>query len=312
MATTFPAWLRRVKGHAVDLLFPARCLSCGIDLHLEASLTEGRQLPEGHLLPEGHQGEVNLCTSCIMDLEAAGRSQQVETVCRRCAARIPAILGIDCPQCSRKKLWFDQAMALGPYERRLRKLVLRMKRDRTETIAQALGKLLCQRLELPHKTEPLNTNNGKTDNCREARHHSPKPELKCLEPGFTRLPEISGSGANLVVPVPMRPWRQVTRGTNGPAILARIIGSHLGFPVLYRALRCRRNSSPQKGLSRQSRFLNMRGGMVLQAGYSLEAAKVLLVDDIMTTGATCSEAARMLKQAGAAHISVIVIARTTG
>ena len=56
----------------------------------------------------------------------------------------------------------------------------------------------------------------------------------------------------------------------------------------------------------------MRGGVVLQAGYPIEAAKVLLVDDILTTGATCSEAARILKQAGAAQVTVAVIARTVG
>jgi len=52
--------------------------------------------------------------------------------------------------------------------------------------------------------------------------------------------------------------------------------------------------------------------MVLRAGYSLEAAKVLLVDDVLTTGATCNEAARVLKQAGAATVTAVVIARTAG
>ncbi|MEO2046618.1 MAG: ComF family protein [Pirellulales bacterium] len=260
MVTTLPAWLHRAKGRAVDLFFPARCLSCGSDLLLQGGA------------PDRCPGEVNLCTSCIDNLEVPGRSQQAENVCRQCAARIPAILGIDCPHCNRNKYCFDQAVALGPYEGRLRKLVLRMKQDRTETIAQALGQLLCQRL----------------------------PPLQNSEPW------------NLVVPIPMHPWRQVIRGTNGPAILARIVGSHLGLPVLDRVLRPSRNSSPQKGLSRKSRFRNMRGGVVLQAGYPIEAAKVLLVDDILTTGATCSEAARILKQAGAAQVTVAVIARTVG
>jgi len=47
-------------------------------------------------------------------------------------------------------------------------------------------------------------------------------------------------------------------------------------------------------------------------GYSLKAAHVLLVDDILTTGTTCSEAARVLKQSGAARVAVLALARTVG
>jgi predicted amidophosphoribosyltransferase len=52
--------------------------------------------------------------------------------------------------------------------------------------------------------------------------------------------------------------------------------------------------------------------MQVSASYSIQAAHVLLVDDILTTGATCSEAARMLKRAGAAQVTVVVAARTSG
>ena len=273
MATTVPAWLRRANRHAIDLLFPARCLSCGTDL------------PPTTGSPGDCSGEANFCAACTGELEKTVGSQLAKSVCQRCAARIPALPGVECPQCSRKKLWFDQALALGPYERRLRKLVLRMKRDRTETIALALGKLLCRRLEW----------------LREA-HEYGEADSSCPAP----------EPASLVLPVPMRPWRQMVRGTNGPAVLARVIGRHFGLSVLSGALVVSRNSSTQKGLSRKSRFRNMRGGMVLRAGYPIEAAKVLLVDDVLTTGATCSEAARVLKLAGAIHVTAVVIARTAG
>ena len=281
MATTMPAWLRRAKGHAIDLLFPARCLSCGADL-----------LPEmAEMGPPGVSPyEVNFCATCTGELEAGkgetgirengGRFQTARKVCHRCAARIPDLPGIECPHCNRKKLWFDRAVALGPYEGRLRRLVLRMKRDRTETIAKALGELVCRQLESFRWAGQF----GESD------------------PGE----------ANLVLPVPMRLWKQVARGTNGPAVLAQVIGRHFGLSVESGVLGSSRNLSPQKGLSRQSRFQNVRGGMVLRAGYPLAAAKVLLVDDILTTGATCSEAARILKQAGAADVTVVVIARTAG
>jgi predicted amidophosphoribosyltransferase len=75
-------------------------------------------------------------------------------------------------------------------------------------------------------------------------------------------------------------------------------------------LQVRRNIPPQIGLSRPGRFRNVAGEMALRPGYSLQAAHVLVVDDILTTGATASEAARVLKRAGAARVSVFVLART--
>lgn len=60
------------------------------------------------------------------------------------------------------------------------------------------------------------------------------------------------------------------------------------------------------------RFRNIRGAFRLRAGYHLEAARVLLVDDILTTGATANEATRVLKAAGAAEVRVAVVARAEG
>jgi predicted amidophosphoribosyltransferase len=107
----------------------------------------------------------------------------------------------------------------------------------------------------------------------------------------------------------MHPWRRIKRGTNPPATMAKFIGHELGLPALPKALR-RRNSGPQKGLSRSARFRNMKNEMRTRAGYHLGAFRVLLIDDILTTGATCSEAARALKKAGAAEVTVLVVGRT--
>jgi len=112
-----------------------------------------------------------------------------------------------------------------------------------------------------------------------------------------------------VVAVPMHPWRRFLRGANSPAVMASIIGREIGVPFIQRQL-SRRNSLAQKGLSRSSRFRNMRNEMRSRAGYHLGAFRVLLIDDILTTGATCSEAARALKQAGAAEVTVLVVGRT--
>jgi predicted amidophosphoribosyltransferase len=84
----------------------------------------------------------------------------------------------------------------------------------------------------------------------------------------------------------------------------------LGKPAAGSLLTLVRNVSPQIGLSRRGRFLNMSRTMAVRPTYSLQAAHVLLVDDILTTGATASEAARAMKQAGAKEVTVLVLART--
>ena len=113
-----------------------------------------------------------------------------------------------------------------------------------------------------------------------------------------------------IVPIPMHAWRRLARGTNPPAALATSLGRALGLPVFSRLLYRKRNTQPQLGLSQPARLRNVRGSMQIRNRYRFEAPRLLLVDDILTTGATCSEAARMLKRAGAARVTVIVAART--
>ena len=73
-------------------------------------------------------------------------------------------------------------------------------------------------------------------------------------------------------------------------------------------VRCR-NTKLQSSLPRSKRFLNMRGAFRVRRPDLVVGARVLLVDDTLTTGATCSEAAKMLKRAGAAMVAVAVVAR---
>jgi ComF family protein len=114
---------------------------------------------------------------------------------------------------------------------------------------------------------------------------------------------------DVVTAVPMNRWRNWQRGVNPPLVLAEQLARRLGVPagdLLWQP----RNISRQMGLSRPARFRNVAGEMRLRSGYYLTAAHVLLVDDILTTGATCSEAARVLKRAGAAEVTTLILART--
>jgi len=193
-------------------------------------------------------------------------------VCRRCAARVPKLPAAisDCAQCRKEKLGFDEALALGEYEGLLRDQILAMKTDRSECGANALGQLIAARLG---------------------------DALRALQP-------------DAIVPVPMHAWRRLARGTNVPAALAKTLGKQLGLPVFSSLLIRRHNTPPQVGLTRAARFRNIRGELRVRKSYILQAPHVLLIDDTLTTGATCSEAARLLKQAGAAKVTVVVAART--
>ena len=74
----------------------------------------------------------------------------------------------------------------------------------------------------------------------------------------------------------------------------------------------RRNTLPQASLAPSRRFENVRGAFRVRRPETVKGARVLLVDDVLTTGATCSEAANVLKQAGVAMVAVAVIARAEG
>ena len=110
----------------------------------------------------------------------------------------------------------------------------------------------------------------------------------------------------LLVPVPLHPLRQFTRVFNQAEVLARDLGRALNIPVAAGVLRRVRRTPPQRGLSASDRRRNLRGAICAK---SVNARRVALVDDVMTTGATVGECARALKQAGVKVVSVWVAAR---
>ena len=224
------------------------------------------------------------CLSCASELEqstANGLCRDCRglllvpmgSVCQRCGARVPELSGSfdSCPGCKADKLRFDATFALGPYEGLLRDLVLRMKSDRSEKLGRLFAGLIEDRWGA---------------------------ELRQLS-------------IDAVVPIPMSPFRRLLRGTNPPEVVARQIAARMGWTHLPHLLRRRRNILPQHGLSRPGRFRNIRGGLSVASGYHLESPHVLLVDDVLTTGATCSEAARTLKRHGATRVTVLVVGRTS-
>jgi ComF family protein len=117
---------------------------------------------------------------------------------------------------------------------------------------------------------------------------------------------------DLVVPVPMHWRRRLARGTNTARLLAESVARSLAAPAAPRVLRCRRKTRKQGTLRPDERRTNMQGAFRVSSGYDITDSAVLLVDDIMTTGATANNATRALCQAGASPVIVAVVARGIG
>lgn len=113
----------------------------------------------------------------------------------------------------------------------------------------------------------------------------------------------------IIVPVPTDKRRERRRGFNQSALLAEQIGKTLGMQVIP-ALRRVDMRRPQTGLSARERAQNLVGCMA--ASDAVSGKRVLLVDDVCTTGATLCEAARALREAGAGHVAVFTAARAKG
>jgi ComF family protein len=114
---------------------------------------------------------------------------------------------------------------------------------------------------------------------------------------------------DLLVPVPLDRGRGRERGYNQSALLAEPIGRALGLPLLAGALRRTRATRPQVGLSARERRANVRGAFACADPSAVEGRRVLVVDDVMTTGATLEACADALTAAGAAVVYGLVVAR---
>lgn len=121
-----------------------------------------------------------------------------------------------------------------------------------------------------------------------------------LEQKGTELPD-------LVIPVPLHRSRLRERTFNQSLLLARVVGRQLGVPVAARLLVRSRPTPPQQGLKAEIRHRNLKGAFALRK--SLSGERVLLVDDVLTTGATARECSKVLLEGGAEEVRVAVLAR---
>jgi ComF family protein len=198
--------------------------------------------------------------------------QATRAACPRCASSTGpyADLRGGCAVCRGRALGFDNALALGPYDGDIRDLCLRLKYETNAWLAPCLSDLFV-----------------------EARRDA-----------IGELPPDAW-----IVPIPLHWWRRCRRGYNQAEALAHGLARRLNLPV-HRLLRRVVATEQLAHKGRTARAEMMHRVFKSRPSAQLVGRTIILVDDVLTTGATCGDAARALKDAGAARVIVVVIART--
>ena len=121
------------------------------------------------------------------------------------------------------------------------------------------------------------------------------------------------AGADLIIPVPLTRWRLMRRQFNQAALLAREVARATGIPADPLLLLKTKSTPTQVGLTREQRRLNVRGAFAVPKHRRdrVEGRKLLLIDDVITTGATVEACARALQAAGAARVDVLALGLVT-
>ncbi|MDR0705234.1 MAG: double zinc ribbon domain-containing protein [Planctomycetaceae bacterium] len=258
-----------------------------------------------------------ICPLCNAIIENIENIENNNLFCEECTSKLTTPAGMFCKRCGGKRLAnrrntfgcsrcrtrrfrFRRVIVLGEYEAELRELILRMKTDRNGFLARTVTQLLARQ----------------------------------------RAEELREANAEVIIPVPMYWWRRWTRGVNSPDILAEELGRILNIPVAAKRVRRIRPTDLQYMLSAHNRSTNVVNAFAMNKNQNrlkrflsscwnfwrnrqfktgtsdyfpdLAGKKVLLVDDIFTTGSTCNEVAKVLRGVGVRSITVCAFARAVG
>lgn len=122
--------------------------------------------------------------------------------------------------------------------------------------------------------------------------------------------DILKENPDIIVPVPLHYMRLLKRKYNQSSLLAHELSNLCNIPVDDFSLKRCKNTTPQVEFSGKARIKNVRGAFAVKNPKNIKNKKVLLIDDVMTTGSTLKECAIALKKAGAAKIYALTVART--
>ncbi len=280
------------------------------------------------------------CQTAIAELQAG-------LLCCRCCGRfflqtertIVAAADWYCPGCQKSRPGFDFARAVGPYAGILREAIHKFKYLGKLSLAEPLGKLMAAAIReefLPAVAAASQSGGGKTGGSvvgaagatRDAKAGVTRDGA--VDPAESATAGAAGAvgvrdattgaargGAACVVPVPLHPQRLGERGFNQAELLAEIVAQELKLEFAPGMLARGKHTPSQTQLSREERQLNLQGAFVLGRGHgdsgllkpaSLTKPAVLIVDDVLTTGSTGAECARVLREAVSGPIVLVTTA----
>jgi ComF family protein len=224
----------------------------------------------------------SLCEACV-----SGFTSLAPPFCARCG--VPVDVAIGTPQYGDRTLChacemgeappYEWSQALGQYGGTLRRAIHRLKYDGKTALARPLGIALARSLVDP--TSPLLTDPVSSEPRR----------------------------IDVVIPIPLHPARLRQRGFNQAERIAYFLASERGWTLDAVSLRRVRRTQTQTALRIAERAANVRGAFAVRDPARFAGRSVLLVDDVLTTGATACEAARMVREAGASRVCIVALAR---
>lgn len=264
------AYLQCVREFA-HIATPAFCAQAATVLRSGYGMAMAR-LPTDCLLCQGRAHAGGLCALCLADLVCSMRNKTP-----RCPVCALALNGLGrCPDCTMHRPAFDRVIAAFDYTSPGDLLVHRLKAGGRFDCAPMLADVLARQIE----------------HCQV--------QTRWAKPGSVQR--------TIVVPVPSGKSSMRWRGFNPAAEVARFLARRLRLAYCPGAVRKVRQGSSQKYLSRTARLLNTQN--MYRCCGNVAQAHVAVVDDVLTTGSTAHSIALQLKAAGAASVSVWVLART--